>query len=52
MLYSKLPELKDIIATSKVAVLDRLMVVEDELGLVMVDLGSGEDAPGGAYVNV
>jgi hypothetical protein len=45
MLDSKLPELQEIIATSKVAVADRL-------GAVIVDVGSGDDVPGGPYVNV
>jgi hypothetical protein len=52
MLDSELPELQEIIATSKAAVADPLMIVEDELGTVMVDMGSGDDVPGGPYVNV
>jgi hypothetical protein len=52
MLDSKLPELKEIIATSKAAVTDRLMILEDELGTVMSDMGSGDDVPGVPYVNV
>jgi hypothetical protein len=52
MLDSKLPELQDIIATSKAAVADRLMILEDELGAVMDDVGYGDDVPGGPYVNV
>jgi hypothetical protein len=52
MLDSKLPELQEIIATSKGAVADRLMILEDELGAVMADVGSGDDVPGGPYVNV
>jgi hypothetical protein len=49
MLESKLPELQEIIATSKAAVSDRLMILEDEIG---ADVGSGDDVPGGPYVNV
>jgi hypothetical protein len=52
MLDSKLPELKEIITTSKVAVSDCLMILEDELGAVTVDVGPGDDVPGGPYVNV
>jgi hypothetical protein len=52
MLESKLPELQEIIATSKAAVSDRLMILEDEIGAVMADVGSGDDVPGGPYVNV
>jgi hypothetical protein len=52
MLDSKLPELQEIIATSKAAVSDRLMILEDELGAVMADVGSGDDVPGGPYVIV
>jgi hypothetical protein len=52
MLDSKLPELQEIIATSKAAVTDRLMILEDELGTVMAGVGSGDDVPGGLYVNV
>jgi hypothetical protein len=52
MLDSKLPELQEIIATSKAAVSDHLMILEDELGAVMVDVGSGDDVLGGPYVNV
>jgi hypothetical protein len=52
MLDSKLPELQKIISTSKAAVSDRLMILEDELGAVMADVGSGDDVPGGPYVNV
>jgi hypothetical protein len=28
------------------------MILEDELGAVMADVGSGEDVPGGPYVNI
>jgi hypothetical protein len=52
MLDSKLPELQEIIATSKAAVCDRLMILEDELGEVMADVGPGEDVQGGPYVDV
>jgi hypothetical protein len=52
MLDSKLPELQEIIATSKATVSDRLMILEDELGAVMADVGPGDDVPGGPYVNV
>jgi hypothetical protein len=52
MLDSKLPELQEIIATPKAAVADRLMVLEDELGEIMANVGSGEDVPGGPYVNI
>jgi hypothetical protein len=52
MLDSKLPELQEIIATSKAAVSDRLVILEDELGAAMADVGSGDDVPGGPYVNV
>jgi hypothetical protein len=52
MLDSKLPELQEIIATSKATVSVRLMILEDELGAVMADVGSGDDVPGGPYVNV
>jgi hypothetical protein len=52
MLDSKLPELQEIIATSKAGVADRLMILEDELGAVMADVGYGDDVTGGPYVNV
>jgi hypothetical protein len=52
MLDSELPELQEIIATSKAAVADRLMILEDELGAVVADVGPGDDAPGGPYVNL
>jgi hypothetical protein len=52
MLDSKLPELQEFIATSKVAVADRLMILEDELGAVMADVGFGDDVPGGPCVNL
>jgi hypothetical protein len=52
MLDSKLPELQEIIATSKAAVPDRLMILEDELGAVVAEVGSSDDVPGGTYVNV
>jgi hypothetical protein len=52
MLDSKLPQLHEIIATSKVAVADRLMIFEDELGAVMADVAYGDDVPGGSNVNV
>jgi hypothetical protein len=52
MVDSKLPELQEIIATSKVAVSDHLMILEDELGAVMSDVGPGDDVTGGPYVNV
>jgi hypothetical protein len=51
-LDSKLPELQEIVATSKVTVADRLMILEDELGAVMADVGPGDNVPGGTYVNV
>jgi hypothetical protein len=52
MLDSKLPELHNIIVASKDAMAMHLMSVEDELGSVLADLGTGEDVPGGPYVNV
>jgi hypothetical protein len=52
MLDSKLPELQESIVTSKVAVADRLMILEDELVAVMADARSGNDVPGGPYVNI
>jgi hypothetical protein len=52
MLDSKQPALQDIIATSKAAGVDRLMIMEDDLGAFMADVGSRENAPGGPYVNV
>jgi hypothetical protein len=52
MLDSKLPELQEIIATSKAAVSDRLMILEDDLGAVTTNVGPGDDVPGGPYVNV
>jgi hypothetical protein len=52
MLDSKLPELQEIIATSKAAASGRLMILEDELGAVMADVGPGDDVTGGPYVNV
>jgi hypothetical protein len=52
MLDAKLPELQEIIATSKAAVSDRLMILEDEIGAVMVDVVPGDNLPGGPYVNV
>jgi hypothetical protein len=30
----------------------RLVILEDELGAVMVDVGPGDDVPGGPYANV
>jgi hypothetical protein len=44
--------LQEIIATSKAAVADRLMILEDELGEVMAHAGPGDDVPVGPYVNV
>jgi hypothetical protein len=38
MLDSKLPELQDTIATSKAAVEDQLIVIEDELGAIIADV--------------
>jgi hypothetical protein len=52
MLESKLPELQEIIATYKAAVVDHLMILEDELGTVMAYVGSRDDAPVGHYINV
>jgi hypothetical protein len=52
MLDSKLPELQEIVATSKAAVSDRLMILKDELGAVMADVVPGDYVPGGPYVNV
>jgi hypothetical protein len=52
MLDSKLPELQEIIASSKAAVSDRLMILEDDLGAVMTDVGPDDDVSGGPYVNV
>jgi hypothetical protein len=52
MLDSKLPELQEIIVTSKAAVPERLTILEDELGAVMADVGSGDDVPGGPDVIV
>jgi hypothetical protein len=52
MLDSKLPELQEIIATSKAAVADRLMISKDKLGEVMTDVGSGDYVTGWRYVNV
>jgi hypothetical protein len=49
MFDSNLPELQEIIATLKAAVADRLLILEDELGAVMADVGSGNDVPGGPY---
>jgi hypothetical protein len=51
ILDSKMPELQEITATSKAAVADRLMILEDELGAVMADVGPGDGVPGGPYVN-
>jgi hypothetical protein len=52
MLDSKLPKLQEIIATSKAAVSDRLMILEDKLRAVMADVGPVDDVSGGPYVNV
>jgi hypothetical protein len=52
MLDKKLPELQTIMATSKLEMAERVMGVEDELGAVVAELGSGTELPGGAYVNV
>jgi hypothetical protein len=46
MLDCKLPELQEIIATSKATVADRLMILEDELGTVMADVGHGDNVSG------
>jgi hypothetical protein len=48
----KLLELQDIGMASKDDMSRRLMGVKDELGLVLANLGMGEDVPGGPYVNV
>jgi hypothetical protein len=52
MLDYILPELQEIIATSKSAVADRLMILEDELGAVISNVRSGDDVHGYPYVNV
>jgi hypothetical protein len=52
MLDSKLHELQEIIAISKAAVVDRLMIMEYERGTVIMGVGSVDDDPGGPYVSV
>jgi hypothetical protein len=42
MLSTRLPELQEILFTSKTALSERLLGVEDELGAVLADLGTGE----------
>jgi hypothetical protein len=51
-LDQKLPELQDLIAKEKVAMVEREMGVEENLGDVMAELGSGTELPGGPYVNI
>jgi hypothetical protein len=53
MLSTRLPELQEILFTSKTALSERLMGVEDELGAALVDLGNREGIPGGGgYINM
>jgi hypothetical protein len=52
LLSTRLPELQETLFTSKTALSERLMGVEDELGAALVDLGTGEGIPGGGYVNM
>jgi hypothetical protein len=52
MLYQKLPELQKVIAKSKFAMTEMVLGVEDELGDVVAELGSGTEVPGGHYVNL
>jgi hypothetical protein len=47
LLSTRLPELQYIIFASKTALSERLMVVEDELGTALADMGTGEGIPGG-----
>jgi hypothetical protein len=47
MLDKTLPELQTVMATSEL-----VMGVEDELGAMVAELGSGTELPGGPYVNV
>jgi hypothetical protein len=46
MLYYKLPDMQYIIFGSNDIMSKRLIGVEDEWGVVLVDLGKGEDVPG------
>jgi hypothetical protein len=52
MLDQKLPELQEVIAESKLDMMEKVMAVEDELGAVVAELGSGIEIPGGHYVNL
>jgi hypothetical protein len=52
MLNTRLPELQEIMANSEEVATDRLLGVEDELGAALTELGNGDGAPGGAYVDV
>jgi hypothetical protein len=47
MLNTILPELQEIISNSEEAIMERLMGVEDELGVELADLGAGDGVPGG-----
>jgi hypothetical protein len=49
----KLPEIQEVvIAKTKVAMTEKVMGVEDELGAVVAELGSGTEVPGGPYINL
>jgi hypothetical protein len=52
MLENKLPELQEGIAKSKLAMTEIVMGVEDKVGDVVAELGSGTEVPGGPYLNL
>jgi hypothetical protein len=47
MLNDKLPELQEIMANLEEVLTGRLLGVEDELGVTLAELGSGDSEPGG-----
>jgi hypothetical protein len=51
MLDKHLPELQEVIAKLRSAISEIVIGVEDELGAVVAELGSGTELPGGPNVN-
>jgi hypothetical protein len=47
LLNTRLPELQEIIFASKAALSERLMGVEDKVGVALADMGTGEGVHGG-----
>jgi hypothetical protein len=54
ILDHKMRELQEVVAKSKLAMTEIVIgvEVEDDLGAVMAEMGSGNEIPGGPYVNL